>query len=114
MQLVEHHCPNCKFSEPAPVCKIYRGEAGIWHCGNCETAYVIRIDFEALPAEEISQRRDELLLQTPPEVADGEVEFTGDGDEGASQLRLQEIEAELHRLRKAIENLEFEAEQLRS
>ena len=38
-------CPECDYSELAPVSGIVEGDAGVWVCDGCGSVYQINIEF---------------------------------------------------------------------
>ena len=55
MILADRHCPSCGHTEQVPFNGVVKGDAGIWCRESCIQAFRIRIDFQAVPDEQISR-----------------------------------------------------------
>ncbi len=53
MILADPHCPACDHTEQVPFKGVVKGDAGIWCCENCNQAFRIQIDFQAVTDEQI-------------------------------------------------------------
>ena len=53
MHLIEYGCPVCDHLSPAPMKRFEPGDAGIWCCPNCDSAFRLKILFSIISPQEI-------------------------------------------------------------
>jgi hypothetical protein len=41
-------CPECEYSELAPLSGVVEGDAGVWICDGCGSVYQINVEFSRL------------------------------------------------------------------
>ena len=48
MQLLEIECPECEHQDAVPWNTLAEGDAGVYVCGSCATAFEIVVTFERI------------------------------------------------------------------
>lgn len=117
MQLLNHRCPACEFTAPAPCPAIAEGDAGIWQCERCNRAFQLYIEFTLLEPPKVEKSRTRLRehqagAQAPALWQEAPPEDPAQQQAEDAEARLAEIASEMADLRGVLHELEEEAGRL--
>ena len=54
MNIDDYNCPDCGHTSQAPLHRFAHGDAGLWVCPDCETAFQLNVEFVTITSAQMN------------------------------------------------------------